>query len=95
MYRVFMDSETLFLTLLKEGPGVSALAIFSPLTPKAGRMAIANTRIPMPPSQWEMAFHRAMEAGAGIPPITVAPVVVKAATDSKMPSMKRGVIPVK
>ncbi len=58
-----------------------------PPMPSIGRIAMAKTMIPMPPSHWVRARQSSRERGApSMCSITVEPVVVKPATDSKRAS---------
>ena len=83
-------AESLILTVIfsMTGPGVSALAIIWPFMPRAGRMEITKTSIPIPPSQWEMAFQSIRLLERTAPSTAEHPVVVKPDVDSKKASMK-------
>ena len=66
------------------GPGVSALYSCMPPTPSSGRMATANTMMPMPPIQFIRWRQMLIDCGARSSPIiTVAPVVVRPEIISK------------
>ena len=55
-----------------------------PPTPSMGRIATANTMMPMPPSQLKRWRHKLMDRGRNSSPDkTVAPVVVKPEAASK------------
>ena len=56
-------SEKCGVILSSVGPGVSRLAIIIPSTPMDGIMAVANTIIPMPPSQWLKERQNRMDFG--------------------------------
>ena len=66
-----------------EGPVVSVDARLWPLIPRAGRTDTTSTSIPMPPSQFDMALHIMRPLGIVSRTMTVQPVVVKPAVDSK------------
>ncbi|MNT94255.1 hypothetical protein D3C72_2358970 [compost metagenome] len=66
------------------GPGVSARTTWCPPTPSSGKIATANTRMPMPPIQTSVARHRLMDGGKASRLVkTVAPVVVSPDMASK------------
>jgi hypothetical protein len=71
------------------GPGVSARYSCMPPTPSSGRIATANTMMPMPPSQCSEARHSVSACGRlSRPLMTVAPVVVRPDIASKYASVK-------
>ena len=69
-------------------PGISALKSCLPPTPSMGRIATANTIIPMPPSQLSI-WRQKLSEGASVSRllITLAPVVVSPDIASKNASV--------
>ena len=66
------------------GPGASARSNCMPPTPSKGRIATANTNIPMPPNQWVKLRQNRIPCGkCSISVRIVAPVVLKPDIDSK------------
>src|SRR5690554_3648816 len=69
------------------GPGISVRYSCMPPTPSMGKMATANTIIPIPPNHcscWR--YHKIDLGRLSKPVITVAPVVVQPEKDSKKAS---------
>ena len=62
------------------------------LPPTSGRTASRNTRMPMPPIQWEKQRHMLVQwLSASTLTTTLAPVVVKPETISNSASMNDGI----
>lgn len=67
------------------GPGVSILKACIPPTPIFGRIAIANTTIPIPPIHWLNERQNKIPFGSDSTSLKIlAPVVVRPETDSKI-----------
>lgn len=75
--------------------GVSALAIFWPPIPRAGRILMAKTRIPMPPNHWQKERQNKIPFGRISTSVTMeAPVVVNPDTASKKALINPSMVPV-
>ena len=87
IYNIFAVSLSLGAIFPATGPGDSALYIWNPPIPKAGRSARVNTSIPMPPIQWVNDLQKIIPCGRdSISLKIVAPVVVNPDTISKKES---------
>ena len=76
------------------GPGISARNNCIPPAPENGSTAITNTSTPMPPINWVSARQSRMPRGTpSSTGITVAPVVVRPETDSKIAAMGEAITP--
>jgi len=77
------------------GPGISARSMCIPWpSPPIGRMAMTNTRTPMPPTQWVKLRQNRMPRFSDSTSVRmVAPVVVKPETVSKKQSTKLSMEP--
>lgn len=71
------------------GPGLSAAIRFCARSPMEGNRARANTKMPIPPSQWvELRQNKMLLGKLSISRKMEAPVVVNPETDSKIQSIK-------
>ena len=87
IYSIFAESLILTVIFLSTGPGVSALAIICPFIPSAGSMEMTKRSIPMPPSQFDIAFHSSSPPERNFPATTEQPVVVNPDVDSNRASI--------
>ena len=87
MYSIFAESLMRTVTFSTTGPGVSAFAIKCPLIPRAGRIEMTNTSIPIPPSQWIRAFQSRRLSERTPFAAAEHPVVVNPDVDSKKASI--------
>ena len=88
-------NRTFGTSLPTDGPGLSAFISCMLLPPTSGRTASRNTRMPMPPIQWEKQRHILVQwLSSSTLSTTLAPVVVKPETISNIASTKDGISPV-
>ena len=93
-YSSFAVIRILGTSFPTEGPGLSALHNMHVVIPCHGRIARMNTRIPIPPIQWEKLLHiRVAWDISSTLGIILEPVVVKPDTISNMASMIWGISP--
>ncbi len=96
VYKILVVAAMRGVNLSGAGPGLSALKICNPPTPKVGKIAKVRTKIPIPPNQCVKERQKRSPLGKlSISGITVAPVVVKPETVSKKASTKLGTLPEK
>ena len=94
LYKILAVSLIRLTSLPTVGPGTSARIRCMPRPSVMGRMAMAKTSTPIPPTQWErLRQKRRPLLMASTSVRMVEPVVVKPETISKNASKKEGISP--